>query len=196
MCSGELGAVLASVSSGSWSAGVSAALSLVLRFLRGCWSETSLWVRVRRPLGRVLVEWVEPSDARLFLPAVLGAVDVAAGAGLCSSGVWVPFMGVMLLLLSCVLLLLSSWVLASREPLHLCGEPEADNVRLRLAGRASSCSPGASSFCAFSSSELRRLPELALDGPAELVWFEVPFAPRRVVIWNGTEGARRDVLEP
>jgi hypothetical protein len=87
-------------------------------------------------------------------------------------------------------------VLLSNEPLDLCGEPESDDVRLRLAGRASSWSGVASSFCAFSSRELRRLPELALDGPAELVWLDVPFAPRRVVIWNGTEGARRDVLEP
>jgi len=92
----------------------------------------------------------------------------------------VPFMGVLL----------------SNEPLDLCGEPESDDVRLRLAGRASSWSGVASSFCAISFRELRRLPELALDGPAELVWLDVPFAPRRVVIWNGTEGARRDVFEP
>jgi hypothetical protein len=87
-------------------------------------------------------------------------------------------------------------VLVSREPFRSCGEPESDDVRLRLADRASSWSGTASGSCAASSRELRRLPELALDGPAELVWLDVPFAPRRVVIWNGTEGARRDVFEP
>ncbi len=46
-----------------------------------------------------------------------------------------------------------------------------------------------------SFNELRRLPELALDGPAGLVWLDVVFAPRRVVIWKGIEGASRD-LEP
>jgi len=159
---------------------VSAGVSFVLRFLRGRCSEASLCVRVRTLFGRVLLDWVESSDARLFLPAVFGTVEVAPGAGFCSSGVCVPFMGVLL----------------SKEPLDLCGEPESDDVRLRLAGRASPMSEVASSFCAISLRELRRLPELALDGPAELVWLDVPFAPRRVVIWNGTEGARRDVFEP
>ena len=87
-------------------------------------------------------------------------------------------------------------VLLLKGPFDLCGEPESDDVRLRLAGRASSWSRTVSWLCAASSRELRRLPELALDGPAELVWLDVPFAPRRVVIWNGTEGARRDVFEP
>lgn len=86
-------------------------------------------------------------------------------------------------------------LLLSKDPLDICGEPESVDVRLRLGGCASSASDGACSSCATSFKELRRLPELALDGPAGLVWFDVVFAPRRVVIWNGIEGASRD-LEP
>jgi hypothetical protein len=67
--------------------------------------------------------------------------------------------------------------LLSKEPLDIWGEPESVDVRLRLAGRSSSKSDGASWDCATSFRELRRLPELALDGPADAV-----FAPRRVVI--------------
>lgn len=88
--------MLASVNSGGWSAAVSAAVSFVLRFLRGCCSETSLWFRVRTPFGRVLLDCVESSDARLFLPAAFGAVEVASDEGFCGSGVCVPFMGVLL----------------------------------------------------------------------------------------------------
>lgn len=82
----------------------------------------------------------------------------------------------------------------SKDAFDTCGEPESVDVRLRLAGRASSTSDGASSSCATSFSEPQWLPELALDGPVGLPWLDVPFAPRRVVIWNGIEGARRDIL--
>jgi len=73
--------VLASVNSGGWSAAVSVCDSFVLRFLRGCCSETSLWVRVRTPFGRVLLDCDESSDARLLFAAVFGAVEVALDAG-------------------------------------------------------------------------------------------------------------------
>jgi hypothetical protein len=108
-----------------------------------------------------LLDWLESSDARLFFPTVFAAVVVAPGTAFSSSGVCVPFIGVLLL----------------EETFDLCGEPESVDVRLRLAGRPSSKSEAASWNCATSLRELRRLPELALDGPADAV-----FAPRRVVI--------------
>jgi hypothetical protein len=43
-----------------------------------------------------LLDCVESSDARLFLPAAFGAVEVASDEGFCGSGVCVPFMGVLL----------------------------------------------------------------------------------------------------
>lgn len=152
-------------------------VSVVLRFLRDWFSEISLWVRLRTPFERgfgVLLDCVKSSDVRLFFAFVVAVVDVAPGAGVCSSGVCVPFMDVLL----------------SSEPLDICGEPESVEVRLRLAGRSSSKSEGASWNCATSLRELRRLPELALDGPADVV-----FAPRLVVIENGgnpCNGSRRE----
>jgi len=165
---------------------MSADVSVLRFFLRGwCCSETSLWVRVRTPvvgaLG-VLLDCVEPSDARLFLPAGLGAVKVASAAALCSSddgdGDCVPCMGVLL---------------SNEALLDSGGEPESVDVRLRLAGRASSS--GSEPFPgAMPSKEPRRLSALTLADRAGLPWLDVPLAPRRVVIWKGTEGARRDIL--
>ena len=137
--------MLASVSSGGWSAESAGALAVLRFFRRGCCSETSLCVRVRTPFGRVLPDCVDSSDARLFFPAGFDTSGVALDAASSSSGVWVPFIGVLL----------------PNEPF---GEPESVDIRLRLAGSSSK-----SDGCATSFNELRRLPDAALDGAAGLV---------------------------
>lgn len=80
ICSGEPGAVEASVSSGGGSAG-SGSVSVVLRFLRrGCLSETALSLRVGMPFARaltVLLDSDESPDARLFLLDVFDAFEAA-----------------------------------------------------------------------------------------------------------------------